>query len=101
MKSDNRIGALHDEYCQQTGYRLTLTFQREYEWSIWLRHMDAAVAAADVPKGYLLRHAICDVVAWLRKEIRAERRQPASLRFSLFVGQPERFEEDFASMLAE
>jgi hypothetical protein len=74
------IRALHELYCQLTGQKLTLRFDRERLWYEFLR--------ADF-------HAeeLKIVVSYLQKEIRAARRNVGALKLSNLL-QLDRFEED-------
>ena len=74
------IRAVHELYCQLTGQKLTLRFDRERLWYEFLR----AGFHADELK---------IVVSYLQKEIRATRRNVGALKLSNLL-QPERFEED-------
>ncbi len=74
------IRATHELYCQLTGQKLTLRFDRERLWFDFLR----AGFHADQLK---------IVVRYLQKEIRATRRNVGALKLSNLL-QLDRFEED-------
>lgn len=74
------IRAAHELYCQLTGQKLTLGFDRERLWYEFLR----AGFHADELK---------IVVRYLQKEIRATRRNVGALKLSNLL-QLDRFEED-------
>jgi hypothetical protein len=79
----NTLAALrvtHELYCQLTGQKLTLRFDRERLWYEFLR---AGFSAQDLKS----------VVAYLQKEIRASRRNVGALKLSNLL-QLDRFEED-------
>jgi hypothetical protein len=71
---------LHELYCQWTGQNLTLRFDRQRLWYEFLR---AGFSPADLKR----------VIAYLQKEIRAERRNIGALKLSNLL-QLDRFEED-------
>lgn len=74
------VRRLHALYCQWTGQNLSLRFDRERLWYEFLR---AGFTPADLK---------C-VVAYLQKQIRAERRNVGALKLSNLL-QLDRFEED-------
>jgi hypothetical protein len=74
------LRATHELYCQLTGQRLTLRFDRERLWYEFLR---AGFSAEDLKS----------VIAYLQKEIRASRRNVGALKLSNLL-QLDRFEED-------
>jgi hypothetical protein len=74
------LRATHQLYCQLTGQKLTLRFDRERLWYEFLR---AGFSAEDLKA----------VVAYLQKEIRASRRNVGALKLSNLL-QLDRFEED-------
>ena len=74
------LRATHELYCQLTGQKLTLRFDRERLWYEFLR---AGFSAQDLKS----------VVAYLQKEIRASRRNVGALKLSNLL-QLDRFEED-------
>jgi hypothetical protein len=74
------LRATHQLYCQLTGQKLTLRFDRERLWYEFLR---AGFSAEDLKT----------VVAYLQKEIRASRRNVGALKLSNLL-QLDRFEED-------
>ncbi len=84
MKPDAgpRIQALHTLYQDLTGQRIRLAYDRERLWFEWLR---AGYNAKDLK----------EVVAYLQKEIRHQRRNVGALKLSNLL-QPDRFEEDRA-----
>lgn len=71
---------LHALYCQWTAQPLSLHFERERLWYEFLR---AGFSAADLKQ----------VVTYLQKEIRAQRRNIGALKLSNLL-QLDRFEED-------
>jgi hypothetical protein len=75
------IEQAHTLYCQLTGQSLRLGFDRERMWFELLR------------LGYGLDD-LRRVIAYLQREIRAERRNVGALKLSNLL-QPDRFEEDF------
>jgi hypothetical protein len=74
------IEQAHRLYCQLTGQTLRLAFDRERMWYELLR------------AGYSLDD-LRAVVAYLQREIRAQRRNIGALKLSNLL-QPDRFEED-------
>ena len=74
------LRATHELYCQLTGQKLTLRFDRERLWYEFLR------------AGFNTRD-LKTVVAYLQKEIRAGRRNVGALKLSNLL-QLDRFEED-------
>ena len=74
------VRELHELYCHWTDQSLSLRFDRERLWYEFLR---AGFSAADLKR----------VVAYLQKEIRAERRNIGALKLSNLL-QLDRFEED-------
>jgi hypothetical protein len=84
MKPDARlqIQALHTLYQDLTGQPIRLAYDRERLWFEWLR---AGYSATDLK----------EVVAYLQKEIRYQRRNVGALKLSNLL-QPDRFEEDRA-----
>ena len=74
------LRATHELYCQLTGQRLTLRFDRERLWYEFLR---AGFSAEDLKS----------VVSYLQTEIRASRRNVGALKLSNLL-QLDRFEED-------
>jgi len=74
------LRATHELYCQLTGQKLTLRFDRERLWYEFLR------------AGFNTRD-LKTVVAYLQKEIRANRRNVGALKLSNLL-QLDRFEED-------
>jgi hypothetical protein len=74
------LRATHELYCQLTGQKLSLRFDRERLWYEFLR---AGFSAQDLKR----------VVAHLQKEIRASRRNVGALKLSNLL-QLDRFEED-------
>lgn len=74
------IRATHELYCQLTGQKLSLRFDRERLWYEFLR---AGFSTEDLKR----------VVAYLQKEIRASRRNVGALKLSNLL-QLDRFEED-------
>jgi hypothetical protein len=70
----------HELYCQLTGQKLSLRFDRERLWYEFLR---AGFSAQDLKR----------VVTYLQKEIRASRRNVGALKLSNLL-QLDRFEED-------
>jgi hypothetical protein len=74
------IRATHELYCQLTGQKLTLRFDRERLWFEFLR---AGFNAEELKS----------VISYLQKEIRASRRNVGALKLSNLL-QLDRFEED-------
>lgn len=75
-----QIQQLHQTYCQLTGQTLSLRFDRERFWYEFLR---AGFTLVD----------LCQVVAYLQKEILQTRRNVGALKLSNLL-QLDRFEED-------
>jgi hypothetical protein len=75
-----QVAALHQHYCELTGQKLMLRFDRQRAWYELLR---AGFTQEDVEQ----------VVRYLQKEIRAERRRVGALKLSNLL-QPDQFEED-------
>jgi hypothetical protein len=82
MNSPTRgaIQSIHALYCELTGQKLTLRFERE---RLWYEFLGAGFNAEDLKT----------VVNYLQREIRAGRRNPGALKISNLL-QPDRFEED-------
>jgi hypothetical protein len=76
-----QISAAHQLYCQLTGQKLRLGFDRERQWYDWLR---AGFTLEDLRR----------VITYLQREIRHGRRNVGALKLSNLL-QPDRFEEDF------
>jgi len=74
------VRELHDLYCQWTAQPLSLRFDRE---RLWYEFLYAGFGAADLKQ----------VVGYLQKEIRAQRRNVGALKLSNLL-QLDRFEED-------
>ena len=74
------IAQAHQLYCQLTGQRLRLAFDRERMWYELLR------------LGYSLQD-LRTLITYLQREIRAQRRNVGALKLSNLL-QPDRFEED-------
>ena len=77
---DAALRATHELYCQLTGQKLSLRFDRERLWYEFLR---AGFSAQDLKR----------VLTYLQKEIRASRRNVGALKLSNLL-QLDRFEED-------
>src|SRR6266446_9363547 len=74
------LRAAHELYCQLTGQKLSLRFDRE---RLWYEFLHAGFSTQDLKR----------VVAYLQKEIRATRRNVGALKLSNLL-QLDRFEED-------
>jgi hypothetical protein len=74
------LRATHELYCQLTGQKLSLRFDRE---RLWYEFLHAGFSPEDLRT----------VVAYLQKEIRANRRNVGALKLSNLL-QLDRFEED-------
>jgi hypothetical protein len=75
-----RIQQAHALYCQLTGQRVSLRFDRE---RLWFELFRAGFTEADVQT----------VIRYLQREIREGRRNVGALKLSNLL-QPDRFEED-------
>jgi hypothetical protein len=75
-----RIDQAHALYCQLTGQRVSLRFDRE---RLWYELFAAGFTQADVQT----------VIGYLQREIRHGRRNVGALKLSNLL-QPDRFEED-------
>lgn len=87
MSSPPKIGpqdiqAAHQLYCQMTGQKLTLRYDRERAWYDLLK---AGFDLNDVRR----------LITYLQREIRESRRNVGALKLSNLL-QPDRFEEDLA-----
>jgi hypothetical protein len=78
--SQAAVRQLHQLYCQLTAQKLSLRFDRERLWYEFLR---AGFSAADLEQ----------TIAYLQREIRAQRRNIGALKLSNLL-QLDRFEED-------
>ena len=78
--SSQQIAQAHALYCRLTGQNLSLGFDRERMWYELLR-------LGNGPE------QIRQVILYLQREIRADRRNVGALKLSNFL-QPDRFEED-------
>jgi hypothetical protein len=76
----DRIQQAHASYCQLTGQRVSLRFDRE---RLWFELFRAGFTEADVQS----------VLGYLQREIRHGRRNVGALKLSNLL-QPDRFEED-------
>jgi len=76
------IAQAHQLYCELTGQRLSLRFDRERAWYELLR------------TGVTLEQ-LAHLVRYLQREIRHGRRNVGALKLSNLL-QPDRFEEDFS-----
>ena len=74
------IAQAHTLYCQLTGQKLRLAFDRERSWYEWLC------------AGFTTQE-LRQVIAYLQREIRAQRRNVGALKLCNLL-QPDRFEED-------
>ena len=74
------LRAAHELYCQLTGQKLSLRFDRE---RLWYEFLHAGFSTQDLKR----------VVAYLQKEIRGSRRNVGALKLSNLL-QLDRFEED-------
>jgi hypothetical protein len=85
MSADHRttIVTLHALYGQITGMSIRLDMARESQWFEFIRRGHG-------------EQELRDVVAHLRRGIRAGERRDACLKFSNLVGQVDYFEEDLA-----
>ena len=77
----NEIAAIHAAYCEATGFQIRLGYDRERAWADFLRD------------GFTTEDLLL-VIAWIKREIKAERRREASLLFRNLVVHLDRFEED-------
>lgn len=75
-----RIQQVHALYCQMTGQRVSLRFDRE---RLWYELFQAGFSEADVQR----------VIRYLQREIRESRRNVGALKLSNLL-QLDRFEED-------
>jgi len=75
-----KVAWIHQLYCEYTGQKLSLRFDRERLWYDFLR---AGFTAHDLRR----------VIAYLQKEIRHQRRNIGALKLSNLL-QLDRFEED-------
>jgi hypothetical protein len=75
-----KVAEIHHLYCELTGQKLTLRFDRQRLWDEFLR---SGFTAEDLRR----------VVTYLQKEIRKERRNIGALKLSNLL-QLDRFEED-------
>jgi hypothetical protein len=82
LPTEELILQAHQLYCQLTGQRLTMRFDRQRQWFELLR------------AGFTLPH-IRRVIRYLQREIREGRRNVGALKLSNLL-QPDRFEEDLA-----
>jgi len=74
------IAQAHQLYCQLTGQRLSLGFDRE---RLWFELLRAGYGLEDLRR----------LILYLQREIRAQRRNVGALKLSNLL-QPDRFEED-------
>lgn len=79
--SPEQILEAHTLYCQLTGQRITLRFDRQHAWFDFLG------------AGYCLED-LRRVILYLQREIRAQRRNVGALKLSNLL-QLDRFEEDW------
>lgn len=86
-----QIPELHALYGQLTGHVIAMNMDRERTWAEWLRYRRDTPFTADDLRA---------VITHLQAGIKAERRQPASLKFRNLIGQPDFFEEDLAEARA-
>jgi hypothetical protein len=83
----NDIPKIHQLYCALTGMQIRLDMAREHEWYHWIK------------RGFEERD-LRDLVAFLRTEIRAGRRNPGALKFRNLIVNLDYFEEDLAEARA-
>lgn len=75
---------LHAEYCERTYSEIPFTDEVHTSWWQWLAWRSPfAFTVTDLQL----------VIAWLRREIHANRRHPSCLEFSHLIGNPELFEQ--------
>jgi hypothetical protein len=82
LPTEELILQAHQLYCQLTGQRLPMRFDRQRQWFELLR------------AGFTLQQ-IRRVIRYLQREIREGRRNVGALKLSNLL-QPDRFEEDLA-----
>jgi hypothetical protein len=82
LPTEDLILKAHQLYCQLTGQRLPMRFDRQRQWFELLR------------AGFTLQQ-IRRVIRYLQREIREGRRNVGALKLSNLL-QPDRFEEDLA-----
>jgi len=82
LPTEELILQAHQLYCQLTGQRLLMRFDRQRQWFELLR------------AGFTLQQ-IRRVIRYLQREIREGRRNVGALKLSNLL-QPDRFEEDLA-----
>ncbi|MES2598648.1 MAG: hypothetical protein V4662_25155 [Verrucomicrobiota bacterium] len=75
---------LHDHYCARSGFDIAYNMTRENTWKDWLNHCGYAWAKDEISM----------VVFYLREEIKIQKRNAGSLKFSNMIGKPDFFEED-------
>lgn len=80
LPTPEQITAAHQLYCQLTGQTVSLRFDRQRQWYDLLR------------AGFTLED-LRQVVTYLQREIRQQRRNVGALKLSNLL-QPDRFEED-------
>jgi len=85
-KGERDVIALHNSYCQWTGFEITLTTDRVRMWSEWLRFKTPSFTAQDLQ----------DVIGYLRAAIRRSERNEGALKFLNLIGKVDSFEEDLA-----
>lgn len=78
------VRALHASFEARTGYPIRWNVHRERQWSEWCRWADWEWTDADLAR----------VIAYLRSQIQAGKRNEGALKFDNLIGSPDRFEED-------
>lgn len=84
----NTISDLHSLYCRLTGMHISLAFDREHFWFLWLKQ---GFTGADLEL----------VVKMIWRKIPKGERRIESLKFRNLIEQLDRFEEDLAVARAE
>lgn len=81
------IQHLHSRYCALTGYTIRLDMAREHEWFTWCQ------------RGFNSDDLAC-LVAHLKREIKAGKRNAGSLKWRNLIVNVDWFEEDLAEARA-
>ncbi len=87
MTTTAQIKSMHEEYCRITGLDLPFSMKHHFQWEVWAAHFTMADLAL--------------VVAYIRRRIKEKKRERESLKFSLLIGDYDRFAEDLSMARSE
>ena len=79
-----RITQLHAHYCARTGFEIALNDMRRRMWWDWCSFASWAWTKDDLSR----------VISYLLSQIKIDKRNEGSLKFTNLIGRPDTFEED-------